>query len=52
MVLKLHKETKRVQLWQFVQQHCTDVVGSSLVLFLVVFPVADGDGEWRLAGRR
>lgn len=49
MFLKLHKETKRVQLWLFVQQHCTDVVGSS---FLVVFPMADGDGEWRLAGRR
>lgn len=52
MFLKPHKERKSVQLWQFAQQHCADEVGSSLLLFLMVFPVADGDGEWRLAGRR
>lgn len=42
--LKPHKERKRVMR--------SDEVGSSLLLFLMVFPVADGDGERRLAGRR
>lgn len=44
MFLKPHKERKRVMR--------SDEVGSSLLLFLMIYPVADGDGERRLAGRR